>query len=146
MHIIVYHCGIPRASRLTGLRRGGAALILCTIEHRAAISAAMRSAEIELEELRRKKMLVWLDVRSVLERLRSSTRKPLRSKACGIPWRKDTTSIISALIGLHRPDLQKTRCSRSAPPIRTYCVRSRPAVCACLMMRGDWQPGTASAR
>src|ERR1700761_3063012 len=54
-----------------GLRRGGTALIVCTIEHRSVISAAMRSTELDLTHLQRRKALVWLDARSVMERLRS---------------------------------------------------------------------------
>jgi signal transduction histidine kinase len=53
-----------------GLRRGGTALIVCTIEHRSALSAALNSAAIDVKQLRQRKDLVWLDARTVLQRLR----------------------------------------------------------------------------
>jgi MEDS: MEthanogen/methylotroph, DcmR Sensory domain len=53
-----------------GLRRGGTALIVCTIEHRSALSAALNSAGIDVQQLRQQKDLVWLDARSLLQHLR----------------------------------------------------------------------------
>lgn len=54
-----------------GLRRDGSALVVCTIEHRSAISTALNRAALDVKAMVRSQKIVWLDARSLLQRLKA---------------------------------------------------------------------------